>query len=208
MKNFITILLLLSLFAFKNANSQVVIKQLEDLADEVRLLKARSSRQQKTYTEIEGTPYLSEDFKSGEVYTNDSILYKGPLRYNIYANEIEFKKSDIVYWIAEPQKVIYVKIEKLTFIYIQLGGKKNEKGTYYELLIDGKCKLLLKRNTELIKAEPVKAYIDAKPAQFREMNDTYFLQINNGLPQSIVNKKSIENAFPEKSSVISKYIKK
>ena len=208
MKNFITILLLLFLFTFKNATSQVVIKQLEDLADKVRLLKARSSLQHKTNTEIEGTPYLSEDFKSGEVYTNDSILYKGPLRYNIYANEIEFIESDIVYWIAEPQKVIYVKIEKSTFIYIQPGGKKNEKGTYYELLVDGKCKLLLKRNTELIEAEPAKPYIDAKPARFMKLNDTYILQINNGLPQSIVNKKSIENAFSEKSSFISKYIKK
>ena len=120
MKNFITILLLLSLFTFKNATSQVVIKQLEDLADKVRLLKSRPSGQQKTNTGIEGTPYLSEDFKLGEVYTKDSVMYKGPLRFNTYANEIEFIADDIVYWIAEPQKVIHAKIEKSTFVYIQM----------------------------------------------------------------------------------------
>ena len=208
MKNFISILLLLSLFTFKNATSQVVIKQLEDLADKVRLLKSRPSGQQKTNTGIEGTPYLSEDFKPGEVYTKDSVMYKGPLRFNTYANEIEFIADDIVYWIAEPQKVIHAKIEKSTFVYIQPEGTGNDKGTYYELLVDGECKLLLKRNTEFLEAEPAKPYIDAKPARFQMMKDTYFLQIDNALPQSITNMKSIKNVISEKSSDISKYIKK
>lgn len=208
MKNFIAILLLLSLFTFKNATSQVVIKQLEDLIDEVRLLKARSSRQQNANTGIEGTPYMFENFKPGEVYTKDSISYEGPLRYNIYEDEIEFKINDITYWISEPQNIVFAKIEKSVFVYINGDTKKNKKGSYYELLEEGKCQLLLKRNTKLLEAEPAKPYIDEKPARFIEINDTYFLQINNGLPQSITNKKSIEKAFPEKSSVISKYIKK
>jgi len=208
MKNFITILLLLSLFTFKNAISQVVIKQLEDLADEVRLLKARSSSQQNANTGIEGTPYLYEDFKPGEVYTKDSILYEGPLRFNIYADEIEFKANDIIYWIAKPQDIVYVKIEKSSFIFIQTDEKKNKKGSYYELLVGGKCQLLLKRNIAFLEAEASKPYIDEKAARFQMMKDTYFLQIDNVLPQSITNMKSIKNVISEKSSDISKYIKK
>lgn len=89
---------------------------MEDLATKVRFSQGISSRINKE-PDIEGTPYLSEEFKLGEVYTKDSILYKGPLRFNIFSNEIEFKSRGVVYWIAEPQKVVYAKIDKSTFIY-------------------------------------------------------------------------------------------
>ena len=174
----------------------------------VKFSKRLTFEHQKSYSTIEGTPYLSENFKPGEVYTKDSILYKAPLRYNIYADEIEFKIDDIIYWIAVPQNIVHVKIDESVFIYIHTGEKKNKKGSYYELLVGGKCKLLLKRNIAFFEAEAVKAYVEAKPAQFREMNDTYFLQFNNGIPQVITNMKSVKNTLSEKSSDISKYIKK
>lgn len=208
MKYLITIFLFFSMFACEKVSSQIVMRELQDLATMVRFTKRLTSRQQDSYTEIESTPYMSEDFKPGEVYTKNNILYKGPLRYNIYADEIEFKVNDIVYWIAEPQKIKYIKIEKSTFIYFHSDEKKNKKGSFYELLVEGKCQLLLKRNTVFLKAEAAKPYQDPKPAQFKVGNDTYLLLIDNGLPQLITNKKSIINALSEKSSDISKYIKK
>ena len=208
MKNFTLLFLFLSLFAYEKASSQIIIKGVEDLETIVRFSKKQTVEHQVSYSNIEGTPYMSEDFTPGEVYTKDSILYKAPLRYNIYADEIEFKADDIIHWIAEPQDIVYVKIDESVFIYIHTGEKKNKKGSYYELLVEGINQLLYKRNITFLEAQDAKPYIDAKPAQFIEVNDSYFLQINNGLPQSITNIKSIIKALPKKSSDISKYIKK
>jgi len=208
MKDFIGIFLFLSLFAYEKVSSQIIIKGIGDLETVVRFSKGLTFEHQKSYSSIEGTPYLSENFKPGEVYTKDRILYKDSLRYNIYADEIEFKVDDIIHWIAEPQNIVHVKIEKSSFIFIHNGEKKNKKGSYYELLVGGKCQLLLKRNIAFLEAEDAKPYIEAKSAQFRKMNDKYFLQIDNGIPQLITNMKSVKNTLSEKGSDISKYIKK
>ncbi len=208
MKIFITLFLFLSLLSCKKVSSQFIVKSIEDLETMVRFSKGLTFEHQKSYSNIEGTPYMSEDFKPGEVYTKDSILYEGPLRYNIYEDEIEFKANDKIYWIAKPQDIVYVKIEKSSFIFIHTDEKKNKKGSYYELLVGGKCQLLLKRNIVFLEAEASKPYIDEKAARFQMMKDTYFLQIDNVLPQSITNMKSIKNVISEKSSDISKYIKR
>jgi len=208
MKYLITIFLFFSMFACEMASSQIIMKEIMDLTTKVRILKRLTSRQQNSYSNIEGTPYLFEDFKPGEIYTIDNILYKGPLRYDIYADEIEFKANDIVYCIAEPQKIVYVKIEKSTFIYIHPDEKENIKGSFYELLVEGEVQLLLKRNTAFLKAEAAKPYTDPKPNRLERMNDIYFLLIDKGLPQLITSKKSIINALSEKNSDISRYIKK
>lgn len=208
MKNFTLLFLIFSIFTCEKASPQIITRSIDDLETMLKFSKGQSFERQKSYSTIKGTPYLSDDFTQGEIYTKDSILYKALLRFNIYEDEIEFKSDSVIRWIAEPQDIVYVKIDKSVFIYIHPDKKRNKKGFYYELLEGGKCKLLLRRNAEFLPAEPAKPYIDAKPARFSMINSTYFLQIDNGLPQSITNRKSIENAFPEKSSVITRYIKK
>jgi len=208
MKDFIVIFLFLSMFAYEKVSSQIIVRSIDDLENMVNFSKGLTFEHLKSYSTIEGTPYMSEDFTPGEIYTKDSILYKAPLRYNIYADEIEFKADDIIHWIAEPQNIVHVKIDESVFIYIQTGEKKNKKGSYYELLEGGKCQLLLKRNIAFLEAEAAKPYTDPKPNRLERMNDIYFLQFNNGLPQVITNMKSVKNTLSEKSSDISKYIKK
>ena len=74
----------------------------------------------RSITNYEGSPYLSEDFVSGEVYDSKKKFTGLLLRYNIFNDNIEFMQKGTTYALyAEPRIVkvllgneVYV-VEKL-----------------------------------------------------------------------------------------------
>ena len=55
---------------------------------------------------IEGTRYLHDDFRNGNVfYDGNSKSLQLPLRLNLHNDEFEFMKNDSVYAFAEPNRI-------------------------------------------------------------------------------------------------------
>ena len=160
------------------------------------------------YSEIAGDPYLNNEFIDGEIFTTDKVVMKGRLRYNIYADEMEFIVKDNVYWIDNQEKIETIKYGDHLFIFYPNEDQKFDKGNYYEVLENGPTKLLLKRRVVLMDAVPAKPYQDPKPPRFEKSKDTYLLMRFQGTPEKVSNKKDLMRIMADKEEDVKSFIKK
>jgi len=156
------------------------------------------------YENIEGTPFLFTDYKDSEILTKDSNLYEVKLRYNLYADEMEYKTNGITFRIPFKNNIDKIILDGRTFIYLE---SPQEEG-YYELLANGFCKLLGKYNVTFIPAKKAEPFVDAKPNCFKRNRDLFYLKKEEGPPEKITNKKTIFNYFGDKKTEIATFMKK
>ena len=136
----------------------------------------------KNYT---GSPYLNEEFVLGKIYKGDTLIaVETPLRYNIYSNEIEVKKSlEDLDEDASPltkSSEFWVEINETIIILIPFNGS-DEEGSYFQVLYEGKKLDFLKKVEKKFttpKAASSTITRDLKGA-FVDKN-TFFLMTKNG----------------------------
>ncbi len=164
------------------------------------------------YTEsnIKGSPYLNNEFVTGTIYTTQKQQYNGiPLRYNIYNDDLEFKKpSEEVLALAAPEIVEYAVFgENILSFSDYYQGNKVKKG-FLLVLEPGKASLMAKASVTFQKATEPAAYKDAEPAKFIRKADTYYIRIGNTTAVEISNKKSLLEAFPDNRDKVEAFIDK
>mgnify|MGYP001362122166 FL=1 len=153
-------------------------------------------------------PYLNNEFIEGQILTKDNVILKGRLRYNMYADEMEFIVKDNVYWIDNQDRIETIKYADHSFIYYLKGEDKFDKGDYYEVMVDGPAKLLLRRRVILLDAVPAKPYQDPKPPRFENQRDAFYLMRFQGEPEKISSKKELLKLMSDKQNDIKSFIKK
>ena len=161
-------------------------------------------------SDIQGTPYLNDKFEPGKIITpEDSVFADIELRYNAFTDDMEFKQGENVFNIAF--KTIVKKAE--------FGGKtfgcrsydadgRNLMDGYFEILTEGKLTLLAKYKIRFLDKEDAKAFSDAQPARFENVEKQYFF-ISDGNPAKLIpNKKGLIKLFGTKSNEMETYISK
>ncbi|MBN1253277.1 MAG: hypothetical protein JXA16_14150 [Bacteroidales bacterium] len=160
-----------------------------------------------SYSEIKGSPYLTDDFVESKIYLSKDSIFSIHLRYNIFNNQIEFQKENEVYAISNPE--IFQKIEILNSTFIYYNDKSDsKKNSYYKLLVEGDCYLLAKNRVRFKEQGEEKPYVGASPAEFIRLKDQYLLFLNENSPIAIKNNKSLKNILSDKKDEISDFIKK
>ncbi|MCD4677626.1 MAG: hypothetical protein K8S18_16770 [Desulfobacula sp.] len=124
---------------------------------------------------IQGNPYLMPDFQKGQIVMKDStVIDDVALRYNIYTDRMEFyvvkefqNKEKLIeedgnlfnvkveyvpkdtFSISKPYEIKEVRIGTRRFLYLlalkQKTGNQFLTSGYFEIIADGKCQLLIKR---------------------------------------------------------------
>lgn len=124
---------------------------------------------------VQGSPYFTEGFVSGKVYTEKGEPYSAMLRYNGYNDQIEMKDMDKT-----------IALLKRDYITASFGGKNyaikkykaksSEKQGYFVVLNDGAIQLLLKQEKEFIDGKEANtSYGNKIPPKFAERT-TYYLK--------------------------------
>jgi hypothetical protein len=168
----------LSLFVIFSASGVVIgqdFSALNKFYDEFRKNKYEHSIGEKI--DINGSPWENAEFVAGEIFASGNQHYSGiPLRYNIYSNQIEFKKPEGgVFEISPPEIIDSVFIgESIYIFYPCVTGSKTQK-SFFKVLTKGSPMLLLKMNIVLKEAELPGAYKEAVPASFERMADDFYL---------------------------------
>ena len=127
---------------------------------------------------IDGSPYLKEEFKKGEIVLIDNtILSDVLLRYNIYNDEIEYQNKGINYIIGTKHLVKNLKLEDEIFVVDIYKSSIGEKQGYFTMLADGEVKLLRKYTMELTDRVPAKAMRDPEPRKFVRQKDLFFIKV-------------------------------
>ena len=210
MKNiFTTVIFLLFLSNISFAQDTYSIREAMDF---YRTNKLTSGDYSTTLAEsdIEGSPYLNDEFVNGTVYTINKEKYVNiPLRYNMFNEQIEFKTpQDQVQALADPTLVDRVEFGENKMVYISHIVSKRAKKGYLSVLEEGKASLYAKNTVMFKKAEEPGAYKEAVPAQFIKRPDVYFIQVGAAAALRAGNKKEILEIFPDKQKEIAAYLKK
>lgn len=130
--------------------------------------------------DIEGSPYLTDEFIMGTVFIKNENPYSAMMRFNAYQDEIQVKASDGI-----------SSLFKREYIWAEIGGQsfkietyKDRSGTsrgYFVELNQGKIRLLKRVIREFKMGQPaVSSYSEDTPSRF-DQKVTYYL-INEGDP--------------------------
>jgi len=209
MKTFInTLLILLSTVSLSYSQSY----QIGQAMDLFRQSKMQSGDWSKMLTEsdIEGSPYLDDEFINGTMYTTSKVQYNDiALRYNIYNDNLEFKTpDDKVLAMAAPEIVEKVELGDDILAYIPYSNVKKIRRGFFKLLVEGKASLYAKPMVSYTDPVEPAAYSEAQPAKFSRKPDTYYIRIEMEQAKLVSKKKELLAAFPDHSKEIAAFIKK
>lgn len=164
-----------------------------------------------TESDIEGSPYLHNEFIKGSIYTYQRMQFNDiPLRFNIYTGNLEFKTpEDQILALAAPEIVEKAVFGDYTLSYIPytITQKKIKKG-FFKLIEEGAVSLYAKPDIVYQKPKEAAAYADAEPAKFLKRGDMYFLRIEKDAAVKFDSKKELLALFPEHKEELTTFIKK
>ena len=144
-----------------------------------------------TYGEVNGSPYLHEDYRLGHLVTNtDHVFENKQLKYNIFLDQMQFRDGEKAYVVATPIKEAKIGTQNFISLF-----HINRLG-YFEVMYNNNDVMVLKKHVVLFRdATTAEAYRDAKPAQFIADKPVYYiLQGVDGLTE-VQNKKQMQKAF-------------
>lgn len=210
---FVEVLFCLLMYSYYPAYSQYYVIQGSDvLMDKLRLNKSIKGIDNVLYSNIAGDPFLFKDFQQGKLHLKSGEAYNVLLRYDIYGNQIHMKDKDQIFGVLHPEKISEIVIDTLMFInsdYLNSPRSKSPKSeSYFILMIDGRCTLLIKKNMRIQDAEPPKLYQEAKPAKFIPLKDSYYFK-NEDKPAILISgKKDVLHVLNDKKQEMSMFIDK
>lgn len=148
--------------------------------------------------------FLSDSFKKGTVELSGGITYEPVLlRYNLYFQQIQFIRGGDTLAFANPGELKKVVLGNRNFIYSAFKNKRILDSCYFEVISDGRCRLL--------KRHFIKYHLSATGTPGE---DEYFYQtslyVKKGSEPAIALRKcrkAVCNAFPDKKEEIKDFIK-
>lgn len=210
MKKFLIILVLIG-SVVKISNAQIDY-EIREAMDFFRTNKVLSGDWKTTLTEadIKGSPYSSDEFINGTIYTIQKLKYVDvSMRYNIYNDQLEFKSTDgEVMAIAAPDLIETVELGDLKMVYIPYSVSKKIRKGYFTVIAEGNASFYLRQEIIFKKATEPGAYKEAEPAMFDRRPDKFFIRVGTSEAKLVDNKKDLLEAFPDKQGELEGFVKK
>lgn len=179
-----------------------------NIDDHLLIKEAEKAMGGKVYENIEGTPYLNDAFKQGEVFF-DKGRHALPVRYNIYDDWIEYQQNNQTYILDADARIKKVRFDDYTFIVEKYESKGKIKRGYFTMLDSGKVMLLSKKIVTYRERQDAKALESGStPAKYSRASDTFYYKIGNGELLKVENLKNMVASFPDKQEELNHFVKK
>ncbi len=163
------------------------------------------------YSKIEGTPFLNSVFEKAQIYTLEKNLYGTfPLRYNVFTENFEFKKSNNeILELSSPGMVGKIQIDDTTFIYAPYMEKDVTSNGFFQVIASGgKAEGLIRYRVDFMKATPPGAYQDAQPPRFSSIQKDLFVRFGERPAVLIYKNSDFLKAVPDFKPQVTKFMKK
>ncbi|WP_434980721.1 hypothetical protein [Daejeonia sp. YH14] len=134
------------------------------------------TKPQNSNENADGSPYWDSNFRICQI---EGIPSTVQLRYNAYADEMEFLNNGTTYYVQKtPNQTFYFPETKTTFVIKNYGENNDLESGYFILILKGKDYSLLKKikinYTEGFKAQ--NSYQESKSASYEKQKPVYFLE--------------------------------
>ncbi|TSD66789.1 hypothetical protein FFF34_005135 [Inquilinus sp. KBS0705] len=159
-----------------------------------------------TYTDVEGSPYLNDDWQTGTVkFANGKSIIGVKLKYDIVADELYFadKNDEPLSFVDTVKEFTLAGPDKLRYFRKGFAGiAKTTPNSYFEVLADGGVQLIKKTSKVVLETQAFNSATKTKSFQ----EDVRYYLVNNGKAVQVKNdRKSILAALPNKQEQIKGY---
>jgi hypothetical protein len=172
---------------------------------DVSILAARNAAGGLTYDDIEGSPHYSDGFTQSIVYLKDGNAGSMPLRYDLFQDEIEFRRDEKIFWLIK-KDVLYIQYGKDTLFPEPL-SEDPHKLTYFFAREKGEYSLYIRKKVSFHPKVPPKGYTEPIPDRFERDQDAYYLKKQGMQALEIRNKKTLLEMLSDNAAALD-YIKK
>jgi len=186
------------------AQESYSVANIDDLVQQLNLNQAVSGNA----PDIQGSPYLIDEFTEGEIFFDGK--YRIPeiaLRLNLSNGELEFKKNNVVLAMSNPSRINKVVMGEYTLVYIPKQKKGKVEGfvrRWHEKL---PC-IITKMESEFLKKEAAKAYVDPKPARFERLTDKHYIMKSPTEIEKVTSVKKLIKYLGKHEEALSSFAKK
>ena len=154
---------------------------------------------------IQGTPYMDDDYRQGQLHSDIGKLTEMNMRYNIYFDRMEYRKMDTVY-VIEPNLLIdKVVIGDQSFVVENYETKDGVYPSFFLRLDSGKVSLLTKMEVAYRERQQGKPIQGDIPAKYDRMPDVNYLKLNDGSLKKISSIKKLIQSLPDHRSEMEKF---
>jgi hypothetical protein len=130
--------------------------------------------------DIEGTPYLNEEFIDGAIYYDGKYRIPSiPLRVNLYNDAMEYKDKNTILAVAKPERIDKIIIDDQTFIYLKKKNKSEVSG-YVRKWNESFPSVISKMQVKFMPKEEPRPFEEAEPDRFVRQNDKHYLLFADG----------------------------
>ncbi len=180
---------------------------LKELSEKVDQLKW-NNRTQYDYSNVQGTPYLFEEFINGEVYYDRKIKISPILlRYNLYNDEFEYKDKSLNMTISNPESIDKIVLQGQVFIYVDNKNQAKVSG-YVKRWNDQFPAVLTKMKIEFFKKEEPRPYVESKPERFERAHNKHYLMKSEQDIERISSVKKLIKSLGNHKSELTEFAKK
>lgn len=158
---------------------------------------------------FEGSPFLSEEFVTGQVFTSGKKFTNVPIRYNIFNDQMEFRQNELTYALYPESRISKVILGSETYVVEQYEIKGKMTYGYLTRIDSGQLTVLSKKVVRFTDAQEAKALESSnKPAKFTRAADVYYYKIGNGEVTKVGSLKNLIESLPDKQNEVAVYAKK
>ena len=161
-----------------------------------------------SYQDIDGTPYLNEEFQTGEIYFKEKYMIPNvPLRFNLYLDEFEYKNKDVILALDKPESIEKIVVGEEVFTYIK-EEKQNDISGFVRIWNSTYPAAVSKYKVEFLRATKPKPYEEPKPDRFQRSNDKHFLMVKEHMVFKITSVKKVIKSLGNHEEELTAFAKK
>ncbi len=159
------------------------------------------------YSEIDGTPYLNDEFKKGTITTASGTLIDNLLlRYNCYSDQIEYLKADSILELAPKSLVFRAEFDNRAFSYVKFRSSGKYEEGFCEVLAEGKASLFCQYNIGFLPPSPGIPYGDSNKARFKLPVRYFYVSNGDNYVDLVKNKKDLIHILKDRKTTLGTYI--
>lgn len=153
--------------------------------------------------DYEGSPYLNDEFVLGYVYQG-SLKFEGvPMRYNIYADVMEFQDKGHTFLLEPDPRITKIEIGHQVFVVREFKHLTKVQNGFLEVLKEGKASLMAKKLVNFRE----KMELRDIPAKFARLDDAYYYKIDDQPVLKTSSLKALIESFPDKHGELTQFAK-
>jgi hypothetical protein len=178
-----------------------------DVTKNTSITSEDSQNQKSQQKDTKGQIYVGSDWPQGTVVLRDgTVMDKYSLRYNFLTDQIQFISGKDTLSFADPEELRTVAFSGHTFVYETYISDTTTRQGYFELIVPGKNKLMLRRYVTGQKPDPKNP--NDKSLTRYQVDECYFIS-KPGVPANKLacNRKSVLTFLNDHDEDISEYLR-